>query len=263
MCLFYAILFHMRLHRFYIAQKVGNNEEVTISDADLIHQLLNVFRFKVGDSIIVFDGTGFEGKAEIVSASRTEVILSLAKTVVPVLAESPREYHLTDRNFVSLYLSLIKKNNFELAAEKCTEIGVAEIHPVISLRSEKKDLNIPRLEKIVKEASEQSGRLSLPEVFEITDLESAVLLAKKNNKMCVAFHTGELNCDSATERGYDEAGQILVEKVAVFVGPEGGWTEKEMKLFTENNFQVCSLGHNILRAETAAITAVWEAFHRG
>jgi 16S rRNA (uracil1498-N3)-methyltransferase len=253
----------MRLHRFYIEQKVGNNEEIAISDADLIHQLVNVFRFKVGDMIIIFDGTGFEGKAEIISANKAEVVLSLAKPAVPVLAESPKEYHLTDRNFVSLYLSLIKKSNFELAAEKCTEIGVAEIHPVISERSEKKDLNIPRLEKIVKEACEQSGRLSLPEVFDITSLETAVLQAKKNNKMCVAFHTGELNCDSATKAESDDHDRVIVEKVAVFIGPEGGWTEKEMKLFMENNFQICSLGHNVLRAETAAITAVWEAFHRG
>ena len=65
-CVWYAILFHMRLHRFYIEQKIPKEGEFTISDPELSHQLLNVFRFQAGGKVIVFDGSGFEYEAEIV-----------------------------------------------------------------------------------------------------------------------------------------------------------------------------------------------------
>jgi len=229
----------MRLHRFYIEQKVGENTDITISDAELIHQMLDVFRFKIGNQVILFDGSRSEYVSEIVSLSKKEIkfkILSHSAKTPP------------NKN-VSLHLALIKKSNFELAAEKCTEIGVVEIHPVISERSEKKDLNLERLNKIVKEASEQSGRVTLPRVFEVTDLETAVSQAKKDGKKCVAFHPTLFK---------SRDGASISKDIVVFIGPEGGWTEKEMELFKKNNFEIKSLGQNILRAETAAIVAVWE-----
>jgi len=246
----------MRLHRFYIEHKIRGNSEVVLFDKELIHQFLHVFRFKLGTVIIVFDGLGSEYEAEIISLNRKEVVLKIQTEVFHDLTP------VNDSNFVSLYLSVIKKSNFELATEKCTEIGVSEIHPIISDRSEKKDLNLERLNKIVKEASEQSGRLFLPKVLDITDLETAVSQALQENKFCIAFHTGDDSCDETVLNSTEGNRHVTVKKVAVFVGPEGGWTEAEMKLFKKNKFKICSLGHNILRAETAAMVAVWEAFHR-
>jgi len=230
----------MRLHRFYINQKVGENKELIIPDQELASQLSKVFRFNTGDQVIVFDGSGFEYVSEIVSLNKKEVILKIISQSIKKSSEKN----------VSLYLALIKKGNFELAAEKCTEVGVVEIHPVVSERSEKKDLNIERLGKIVKEASEQSGRVTLPQVFSVTDLEMAVSQAIKDKKVCMVFHT---NSSSGLPVPKEKA-----ENIAIFIGPEGGWTDKEMELFKKNNFQICSLGSNILRAETAAVIAVWE-----
>lgn len=240
------ILFVMRLHRFYIEQKVPYSEktgrgevgEITLADSELIHQMVNVFRFKTGDKVILFDGSGFEFECEIILINKKEVGLK----IISHSAKAPR-----DKN-ISLFLALIKKGNFELAAEKCTEVGVSEIHPIISERSEKKDLNIERLNKIVKEASEQSGRVTLPKVFEITDLEKAVTQVVSEGKVCVTFHPTSLG-------SYD--GASTSNNIALFVGPEGGWTDSEIELFKKNNFKILSLGTNILRAETAAIVAVW------
>jgi 16S rRNA (uracil1498-N3)-methyltransferase len=235
----------MRLHRFYIEAKVGEQKEITLSDSDLLHQISNVFRLKVGNQVIVFDSSGFEFTCGIVSQTKKELVLSILDTVDKSPEVGKR---------VSLYLALIKKGNFELAVEKCTEVGVDKIIPVISERSEKKDLNIERLHKIVKEASEQSGRMVLPEVCEVIDLETAVLQAVGENGECVVFHTGithhlpSQTQDSSLEK--EEKGDV-----AIFVGPEGGWTEKEMELFKANNFEIRSLGKNVLRAETAAIVA--------
>lgn len=239
----------MRLHRFYIEEKIDQKQEITLTNHDLINQLSNVFRFGIGDQVILFDGSGFEYECEILSLNKKEVKLKInpfVKTQDKDVLNSQGD----SLNFkkVSLYLSLIKKANFELATEKCTEVGVSEIHPIISERSEKKDLNLERLNKIVKEASEQSGRLTLPKVFEITDLEKAVSQAISEGKACITFHTDIISNDYLDNHDSD---------VAVFVGPEGGWTEKEMELFKQNNFKILSLGQNILRAETAAMVAVW------
>jgi 16S rRNA (uracil1498-N3)-methyltransferase len=234
----------MRLHRFYINEKVGEKTEITLPDTDLSHQIGNVFRLNAGDSVIVFDGSGFEYVSEIVSISKKELVLKIVESV-------DKRKNEEGKKKVSLYFALIKKGNFELAVEKCTELGVTEIHPLVSDRSEKKDINLERLQKIVKEASEQCGRVTLPRIYPHETLETLVSQAKSQNEVSVAFHTApglpSFSLSSVEER----AG------VRLFLGPEGGWTEKEIALFKEHNVQLCSLGQNILRAETAAIVAVW------
>jgi 16S rRNA (uracil1498-N3)-methyltransferase len=234
----------MRLHRFYIEKKIDDSGEIIINDPELIHQLVNVFRFGIGQQVILFDGSGWEYVSEIVSVTKKEVNLKVLSSLTKNIPEKK----------VSLYLALIKKGNFELAVEKCTEIGVTEIHPVVSERSEKKDINSERLLKIVKEASEQSGRVTLPTVFDLIDLEKAVVQAVVDGKECVVFHT---DADIILSNPSLIKSEEKNTKVAVFVGPEGGWTEKEMSLFRKNNFKIQSLGQNILRAETAAVVAVY------
>jgi 16S rRNA (uracil1498-N3)-methyltransferase len=233
----------MRLHRFYISEKVGEKSEITLLDHDLIHQILNVFRLDKNDQIIIFDGSGFDYVSQILSLSKKEVIL----TILEAVNKSPE---VQTKNKISLYLSLIKKNNFELAVEKCTELGVSEIHPIISSRSEKKDINQERLEKIVKEASEQCGRFDLPQVFHVTDLEVAVSQAAEEGKTCVVFHTGKGLPTYVSE-------ELKYKSIAVFVGPEGGWSDQEIEIFEKNNFKICRLETNTLRAETAAMISVW------
>jgi 16S rRNA (uracil1498-N3)-methyltransferase len=256
----------MRLHRFYINEKVGERGEITLTDSELIHQLQNVFRFQSGNKVILFDGSGFEYEAEIILINKKEVSFKISADQSPAfgISKSPALV-----NNVSLYLSLIKKSNFELAAEKCTEVGVSEIHPIISERSEKKDINMERLNKIVKEASEQSGRLTLPTVFDIKPLELAVSQAVREGKACVTFHTDSdvstaplnnlIRHKNDTFPSTD--GKVGLKPVAAFVGPEGGWSEAEVDLFKQNNFKILSLGQNILRAETAAMVAVWKSIN--
>ncbi len=123
--------------------------------------------------------------------------------------------------------------------EKCTEIGAAAFHPIIVERSEKKDLNTERLRKIAIEAAEQSGKVTIPEIFEPTDLETAI----KN-------FDGQI---FALDFGGKDLPAKLETKVGILIGPEGGWTDKERELFGKNKIASVSLGSQILRAETAAI----------
>jgi 16S rRNA (uracil1498-N3)-methyltransferase len=230
----------MRLHRFYIEQEIPQEGEITLADPELIHQMVNVFRFKISDKVILFDGRGSEFEAEIMTTSKKEISFKILKSSQGVSSALGGD-SLASKN-VSLYLALIKKGNFELAVEKCTEVGVAEIHPIISERSEKKDLNIERLNKIVKEASEQSGRLTLPKVYDVKSLEEAVTQVVNEGKVCVAF-----------DPGGEKHNLVSQDNIAIFVGPEGGWSDAELDVFKKNKFKTVSIGENVLRAETAAI----------
>lgn len=225
----------MRLHRFYITEKI-EGKNVVISDRDLIHQWRKVFRYNVGSQVIVFDGSGVECRAVIMKVSPSEAELSIVET---------KEIAPPTKN-LWLCLSLIKKDNFELVVQKAVELGVSHIVPIRGERSEKKKLNMERLEKIVREATEQSGRGELLKVHEPIALpklfESGILPQEK-----IFFHPEYPPIEqyiSAHTQQYSRA---------YFIGPEGGFSEDEIALFTHYNVAGFTFGPRILRAETAAI----------
>ena len=224
----------MRLHRFYI-NKTIDNEEVVIGDDRLIHQWRNVFRFNVGGEVILFDGSGFEYDCLIEKMNNKEAVLRIIdkrKGVVP------------DRDII-LYQSLIKKDKMEWVVEKATELGVSKIIPIISERSEKKGFNIERAQKIAIEASEQCGRVDVPVVEEIQKLESGI--ENCEGEIIVFDKSGSsLNLDSRFKL-----------PASIFIGPEGGWTEREIEKFKESKIKIFTLGKLTLRAETAAIVALF------
>ena len=156
----------MRLHRFYIDEPVEVGSSIRVENPELIHQWMKVFRFSVADRVILFNGGGreFEGFFELLSKKDATVVIDKE---LP-RGETSGSYEL------HIFQAIIKKDNFELVVEKCTEIGAVAFHPIISERSEKKDLNIERLKKIAIEASEQSGKVKIPEIFAPTDLETAI-----------------------------------------------------------------------------------------
>lgn len=222
----------MRLHRFFIEQKIPESGEVMITDKDLIHQWVKVFRLKAGDRVMLFDGTGFDYVSEIVSLNKNESIL---KAVDKKLNEN------VPKKEIHLFQSIIKKDNFEWVIEKGTELGISYFHPIISERSEKKNINFERTRKIIKEASEQSGRASLPILSELAGLERSL----NNNFPSIAFHPAGDKFDISN---------FEKEKVlGVFIGPEGGWSNRELEFFKGKGVKILSLGPQILRAETAAI----------
>ena len=151
-----------------------------------------------------------------------------------------------------LCAALVKKDNFEWIAEKATELGVTRIVPIVSERSEKKSLNMERLERIVIEASEQSGRGTVPMIDPIMSLDEAVKHIKfsfgSGPREVMVFHT----------EGDPFQGDTLDKEkpVAVFIGPEGGWSEKEVELFHAESIPVKCLGKQVLRAETAVVAAL-------
>lgn len=222
----------MRLHRFYI-ENIIEGEKFEVTDTDLLYQWQKVFRFKSGDKVVVFDGEGFEFLVTFETISRESAIL---------VVEEKKEIKEEEKTELNVFQSIIKKDNFEFVVQKCTELGVSAFYPILSERSEKKNLNIERLEKIAVEASEQSGRTSVPKVFEPEDLKGAV--GKFDGRMFVLDFEGK----SISEID-------ILGKVGILIGPEGGWSDVERAWFKEQNIVSLTLGKQVLRAETASVSA--------
>lgn len=228
----------MRFHRFFIKDRI-EAEKFGISDERLIHQWRNVFRYNVGSQVTLFDGSGEEFDCVLNKITNREVevlIIAKRKGIMP-------------ENKITLYQSLIKKDKIEWIAEKATELGVSKIVPIISERSEKKGLNSERLQRIIIEASEQCGRA------DVVILESRI----QNLESSIKNQEGQLIV-------FDKSGTDFLPNsssklpVSIFIGPEGGWSEKEIEMFKKAGAKIYSLSKFTLRAETAAVVAISKFF---
>lgn len=230
----------MKTHRF-IGDFEFNNGEIRISDKEIVNQICNVLKLKVGEQIILGDGKGEEILVDIKDINRY--------LVAGKIIEKQKNKNETDVCGI-LYCAILKKENFELVAQKATEIGISEIVPLITERTIKLNLNYERLEKIIKEAGEQSGRGVLPILHKAMKFEEAVEAAGKNDLNLF------LDSSGVEFKNYKIKNLKIV---GVWVGPEGGWSDKEKSQITNHKLQIISLGKTILRAETAAIVGSWMA----
>jgi 16S rRNA (uracil1498-N3)-methyltransferase len=221
----------MRLHRFFSYHIIDKEKINLFSNSEVVHQIRRVFRLHVGDKCIFFDGTGADYVSEIVSMESEELSFKVHETRIVKPHSALR---------LTLAVSLIKKDNFEWVIQKGTELGVSEFIPLISERSEKKNLNMERAQKILVEAVEQSGRSEMPQIKEPVSLEDFL---STETREIVAFHTDGKNL--ADVSGKDE--------LVACIGPEGGWSEKEMKMFEEKGAMIAKINTPVLRAETAAV----------
>ncbi|MCB9805764.1 16S rRNA (uracil(1498)-N(3))-methyltransferase [Candidatus Nomurabacteria bacterium] len=227
----------MKTHRLFIDQKIEENQEITLTNPQVIHQVRDVLRLKKGDSLILLDGSNKEFLAKVKIIMKSKLVFE-----VDVAGRRGRSTWQVDRPSVKLFISMIKKDKIEWVLQKCTEIGVDEFHPIISERTEKAKINVERAEKIIKEASEQSERTTLAKLFEIETLEN--VLQGCETPIYVLHMSGELV----------DLSQLKSKKeISILVGPEGGWGEKDLKLFEKYNVKIISLGDQVLRAETASV----------
>lgn len=231
----------MRLHRFYIGP-VALADEISIKEERLIHQWRHVFRYNVGSEIIVFDGSGKECDCVFKQLGNREAVLEVVSKRAGVVPKNPSTGSGQE---ITLYQSVIKKDKMEWVVEKATELGVSRIVPIISERSEKKGFNLERAQKIAIEAAEQCGRADVPEIAEIMNFESGIM-----------NYAGKAIIFDASGSPIHNSHFINHDSFSVFIGPEGGWSEKEIERFKELGVKIFSLGQLTLRAETAAIVAL-------
>ncbi|MEO8637864.1 MAG: RsmE family RNA methyltransferase [Candidatus Taylorbacteria bacterium] len=227
----------MRIHNFFIQETIGDEKEVVLNDVELFHQLRNVFRMNVASRVILLDNTGFEYVSAVTSFARG--------TLTFRILEKRKNINIPKKE-ITLFQSIIKKSNFEWVLEKGTELGVSHFVPLLSERSEKKKINSERAKKILKESSEQSGRGILPTIAESVSLPEAISSLPSPSSALVFDPSGSLF----------QSNTLHLTPYTLFIGPEGGWSEKELALFREKNIPVYSLGPQILRSETATIAVL-------
>lgn len=229
----------MKIHRFFTTAFTEEAHTITLTDREVLHQITKVLRLTPGETIAVCPGTGEELRVTIASITKNILVGTLTEKST---------HNNTSLAPVTLYLAILKRENFELALQKAVEIGINTIVPLVTARTVKTGLNYTRLNKIIKEASEQSGRTTLAELGAITQFRDAVTNASTHGKMVL--------CDpSGTEK-------IVPGQCSLFIGPEGGFTSEEIVYAKDGGAHIANLGTTILRGETAAIVASYTATHQ-
>ncbi len=227
----------MHKRHYFIGQFNLNLEQIMCADTEIVHQIKDVLRLKENEEVVLCDGLGKAAVAQIKKMDKKEIIFSV-KSFLPISMSNKK---------ITLYVALLKRDSFEWLLQKATEVGVDEIVPLISERTIKMGMNEKRWQKIIKEAAEQSQSLVLPQLLPVQNLKDA-LKSKKGTAVFFDATGAEIN-----------KVKIKDEVISLFIGPEGGWTEKEVEMCKDGSVQVCNLGESILRAETAATVAVYLA----
>ena len=225
------------MRRRWIADEHAG-DTAALTGANALH-LARVLRARVGQEFDISLGDRIR-RGTITSVGEERVEFALGEEVAAASVSA-----------ISLYLAVFKFDRFEWALEKCTELGVARIVPMIARRTEAHlasaaGKRVERWRKIALEAAQQSRRLAPPEIGDPVKLKAAVESA------------AGLRIVLAESEEQVMLGDLLsgAEEVSLAVGPEGGWAAEELALFEGAGWKRASLGPTILRAETAAMVGV-------
>lgn len=238
-----------------------HNNQISIIGKEARY-LLSVLRCKKGDELTVFDGKGSCFRTSILNAGRKEIIAEVLAKIA--------SYRESPLNIV-LVQGLLKGQKMDIVVQKSTELGVKGIIPVITDRCQPRETRkVSRWRKIAEEASKQCGRSMVPIVYEPVEFnqffdivgrlkESGESEKRRHGKTIglIFWEEGGLSLKEAFNKfSSSSIDRSPDSPVQVLIGPEGGFTKKEVSIAEEKGFIVTSLGMRILRAETAAISAI-------
>ncbi len=271
----------MKIHRFYIKDIIFTEKIIlTKKDYPNTHnQMVNVLKLQKEELVTLFNSysnNSTENKVEQSGFDYTYVIKGLGHKEVMLILKEKNENKidktLKDRPKINLYIANIKKDKLEWSVEKAVELGVSNIFLLDTERTQKQNIKInstessaERLNKITIEAGEQCGRGEVATTHETQDLSKILediksgtdKISKDLNYACLI---PKHSIDTAEHKEKMFHTQDIKSNINIFIGPEGGWTEKEEGLFEslalENKINILNLGPTILRAETAAICAI-------
>ncbi|MBI2995182.1 MAG: 16S rRNA (uracil(1498)-N(3))-methyltransferase [Candidatus Melainabacteria bacterium] len=240
-------------YRFFLNPTQVNWQEkkASIIDSEQIYKVSNVLRLRENDQVVLLDGNGIIYNAQILSCFSRSIQCRLL---------SRRTVNTEPNLRITIAQALLKGPKFDYALQKNTEIGVCEFIPitcertVVQIKEEgivrELGRRISRYQNIVQSAAEQSERGLIPKVQDILSIDELI-------KINLSGYDLKLICLERTQsNGIKEVLNSLqdkVQKVLVLIGPEGGFTESEIRTVTSNGFKSVSLGRRIYRSETAGI----------
>lgn len=239
-------------HRFYVPasrfKQQGAGPATIEVDRDTTHHIRNVLRLGAGAIVSIFDNSGAEYEAEITECKPSGARLSVIRSTTPRV-ESPLR--------VNLAQSLIKGNGFDRALTLCTELGCDRFTPLFTSRTvarlSKADAadRVNRWERIVREAAAQSGRVRAPAVDMPLDF-SEFIEKRVGGTGLILWERGGSGQLREIARSSDDP----IKSVTLLIGPEGGFSQAEVKAATDAGYQVWGIGPRILRAETVGSVAL-------
>ena len=223
--------------RLYYPNSISKNT-TTLLSKEHTHYVANVMRLKRGSNINFFNQEG-EWASEVIFLEKDRVeVKFLNKIKEPLKSLS-----------IELAICMVKKNPMDIILQKATELGVSKITPIISERTEIKELNHDRAKKIVIEATEQSNQFIPPEISKTIKLKDFLNHLNGSNKLFFA----DINNKDRLKKEDIKDDNLKT----LLVGPEGDFTPNERKMILQNKNTISfSLSNNILRTETATISAL-------
>ena len=223
--------------RLYHPNSIVENSTNLLSK-EHTHYVVNVMRLKRGSIINFFNIEG-EWESEIVFLEKERVEVKFLKKV-----KEPQK-----KNKIELAVCLVKKNPMEIILQKATELGVSKIIPIISERTEVKELNYDRAKKIVIEATEQSNQMFPPEILKVIKLKDFLKDLDQTTKLLF----GDVNSkDNLSIEKFKNS-----KSLTILIGPEGDFSPSEREFILSFSQVVpFTISKNILRSDTAVISAI-------
>jgi len=215
---------------------IGDSDTIEIDETEA-HHIYHVLRMKVGDFVSLTNGEGIIAKARLTSVNKNGVFAEIEQRIQE------------QRRSASLHIAIAPTKNLdriEWFLEKATEIGIEEVTPLICQRSERRELKIERLTKIIIAASKQSQQSYFP------ILHSPIKFVDFMNQTSFPSNFAIAHCDDNSVR--KELRHFIKPKDSFYlIGPEGDFTNEEVKMAIDKGATQLSLGKNRLRTETAGI----------
>lgn len=234
----------MRVTRAHVETALASGVELTLPEPVAAH-LVRVLRLQPGDVFTLFNGDGHDYAARIVAAGKREVRIRV-EAVAAVDNESPLR--------ITVLQGIARGERMDWIVQKATELGVAAIVPVSSERSEvrldreRADKRTAHWRSVVVAACEQCGRARVPTVSAPTSLLAAV--------QALPAAAWRMLLDPEATRGLRDVADPGGREVVLAIGPEGGWSPRDIEILHAAGFDGVRLGPRVLRTETAGIAAI-------
>lgn len=217
----------------YFGHPTGNK---IILDEDESNHLLNVKRVRNGEIVYVTDGKGYKYKTELFQIEKRTCILNILET--NIYKKNSNRLHLAIAPTKSI-------DRIEWLLEKATETGIDEISFILCRHSERKEIKIERLNKVLVSSMKQSTKTFLPKINSIVDYKSFISKNNSGIKLICTMNIGE---NENFKKNYLQGNDLIV-----LIGPEGDFHPEEISLANQFGFKSTSLGSSRLRTETAAL----------